>query len=89
MVTLTHVLIAIAVVIGWALFVLISPITRCHRCDGKRIVRAAITHRIRVCPRCRGSRRQYRLGAQLVHQLASPAREHLQRQIRSRHTPED
>ena len=88
MLALTHVLVAIAVVTGWALFVLVSPITRCHRCRGKAIIRTRIRKRIRSCPRCRGSRRQYRLGATLVHRLAEPATDALKQRIRDRHTRE-
>ena len=88
MLTLTHVLMAIAVITGWALFVYISPITRCHRCHGKAIVRTRIRKRIKSCPRCRGSRRQYRLGATLVHRLAEPATDALKRRIATRHNPE-
>jgi hypothetical protein len=88
MLTLTHVLVAIAVVTGWALFVLISPITRCRRCHGKAIIRTRFRKRIRACPRCGGSRRQYRLGANAVHRLAEPGRDALKRRIRARHHPE-
>ena len=88
MLTVSHVLIAIAAVILWALFVLASPITRCRRCHGKAIIRTRIRKRIRACPRCRGSRRQYRRGATLVHRLAEPARDALKQRIRDRHNPE-
>ena len=54
MLTLTHVLMAIAAVVLWALFVLASPITRCRRCHGKAIIRTRIRKRIKACPRCRG-----------------------------------
>ena len=89
MLTLTNVLLAIAAVVFWALFVLASPITRCHRCHGKAIIRTRIRKRIRSCPRCRGSRRQYRRGATLVHRLSTePARDSMRERIRPRHNPE-
>lgn len=85
MLTLTHVLIAIAALVLWGLFVLASPITRCHRCHGKAIIRTRFRKKIRSCPRCRGSRRQYRLGATLVHRIAEPATDALKQRIRDRH----
>ena len=55
MLTLTHVLIAIAVVAGRALFVLISPIGRCPRCNGQRVVRHGAKPRRVRCGKCRGA----------------------------------
>jgi hypothetical protein len=85
---LTHILLAIAAITGRALFTLASPVGRCRRCHGKRIIRTRLTHRIRKCPRCRGTGRAFRLGAVLTHRIAwSLLGDHARRWIGDRHNP--
>jgi len=83
---LNLILLAIAAAAVWTLFVLASPVGRCRRCRGKRIIRTLWLHRIRKCHRCRGSGRAYRAGATAAHRLAwSIASEALTRRLRNRY----
>lgn len=72
-------LVAVVMIIVWALACLVSPTCRCPRCKGKR----AITARrgMRPCPRCKGTGRAYRRGARLVHKTV---RDQLGGRIRDR-----
>jgi hypothetical protein len=83
---LTHILLGIAAIAGWALFTLASPVARCRRCHGKRIIRTRLARKIRKCPRCKGAGRASRLGAVLTHRAAwSLLGDHVRRRIGDRH----
>ena len=64
---LTHILLGLAAFTGWVLFLLASPVGRCRRCHGERIIRTRLRGRVRKCPRCKGAGRSRRTGAVLVH----------------------
>ncbi|WP_067487446.1 hypothetical protein [Actinomadura hibisca] len=50
--------------IGYAISVLRYPLRTCRRCDGTGLQHSAwFSHAMRVCPRCRGTRRELRPGA--------------------------
>jgi hypothetical protein len=61
-----HVLAALALLAGYALFLLISPTGKCGACARHR----------GPCPRCKGTGRRFRPGARLVHFGAVAARQH-------------
>ena len=68
---MTHLLVLLAILTAYGLFVLIKPDGPCHRCAGwghrqKRRRRTA-------CPRCQGTGRRFRPGARLVHKGAAAA----------------
>jgi hypothetical protein len=71
---LTHILLGLGLLAGWALFLAASPTRRCRRCKGKRIVRSRWRQRIIACPKCRTTGRHYRLGAVTVHRFINAAR---------------
>lgn len=50
----------------WCLFVLVSPVGRCHACKGTR-VRSRNGRRGRACRNCKATGRAARPGARLVH----------------------
>lgn len=83
----------IAVALGAALVVLVSPIRTCARCKGERVSRHRLTGRLGSCPRCRGTGRHYRHGAVWIHRarwaLRRAVAEELQerRQARERSRP--
>ena len=63
---MTHALVVLGLLAGYALFVLVSPMKACGSCQG---------HRGRPCPRCAGTGRRFRLGARLIHRGAVKATE--------------
>jgi len=72
--TLTHVLIAIAVVTGYGLFALARPSGTCWRCFGARSLRPRAAKgrkppKPRPCPVCKGQGWAPTPGARLVHGL--------------------
>lgn len=73
------VIFAFAALGAWTLVVTVSPVGRCLRCGGGRVL--AKGRRVRPCLRCKATGRAYRPGAVLVHQLL---REHLGPWIRQR-----
>jgi hypothetical protein len=64
-----HVLVILVIIVVYGLFVLASPTRACGSC---------IKHR-GPCPRCKGTRRRFRLGARLVHRGAVRARKQARR----------
>lgn len=50
------------------LFLLVSPVGRCLRCHGRKVV--PYGHGVTRCHRCRGMGLTPRLGAPVVHRLA-------------------
>jgi DnaJ-class molecular chaperone len=68
---------------AWCLFVYMSPFGRCFRCGG----RGAVIHgrKPRPCPRCKGAKRQQRLGSRTVHRAVRMVRAELARTRREEH----
>jgi hypothetical protein len=62
---MTHVLIMLGLLAASALLLLVAPLRACRSCA---------RHRGRPCPRCGGSGRRFRLGAQIIHRGAVTAR---------------
>ena len=69
-----YILIALAILAGWALFVLAFPARACGAC---------LRHR-GPCPVCKGSGRRFRPGARIVHAGAVLAYEIVRRKRRAR-----
>jgi DnaJ-class molecular chaperone len=65
----THILIVLALLAGYALFLLIRPMKACRSCSGW----GAKGRRRSYCTRCSGTGRRFRLGASLVHRGAAAA----------------
>ena len=65
-----HVLIALGLAAGYALFLLIRPDKTCQSCA---------RYRGRPCRRCGGTGRRFRLGARLVHRGAVQAHKQARR----------
>jgi hypothetical protein len=61
---MTHLLVVLGLLAGYALFVLASPMKACGSCQ---------RHRGHPCPRCGGTGRRFRLGARLIHRGAVKA----------------
>jgi hypothetical protein len=58
-----HLLIVLALAAGWLLLCMFKPARPCRKCS-------ALGHRKRkACPRCKGTGRQFRLGAPFAHRL--------------------
>jgi DnaJ-class molecular chaperone len=68
----TTVLIIAAVIVGYFLFVLASPVTGCRRCRGY----GTKGRRRRSCHRCGGTGTRFRLGAPLAYRAISRYRRH-------------
>ena len=66
------VLVIAAVITGYALFVLASPVTGCRRCRSS----GTKGRRRRPCRRCGGTGIQFRPGAPLVYRALSRYRRH-------------
>lgn len=65
---MTHAILAGAgLLLPWCLFVLVSPVGRCHRCKGNRVIRDG--RRSRACKNCKATGRAARPGARLVHRV--------------------
>jgi DnaJ-class molecular chaperone len=63
----SHILIVLALLAGYALFLLIKPEKACRRCSGW----GARGKRRTYCSRCQGTGKRFRLGARLVHRAAA------------------
>jgi hypothetical protein len=64
-----HLAVAAAVAVpAYILFVLASPVGRCLRCRGARVIPKG--KGVRPCPGCKGAGRAFRPGAVRVHRLA-------------------
>lgn len=74
-----HVITVFLLVAGYILFVLVSPVGKCHRCRGRRVARRGL--RFTRCRRCKGTGRAPRPGAALIHRTA---REHAWPWLRDR-----
>ena len=66
---MSQVLIVLALLAGYALFLLIKPEKACRRCSGW----GARGKRRTYCTRCSGTGKRFRLGARLVHRGAAAA----------------
>lgn len=72
-----HVLILAVVIVGYLLFVYASPFGRCPRCRGRGVLING--SKAKPCPRCKGARRQQRLGSRTVHRTVRMIRAELAR----------
>lgn len=73
------VLILFLVLVIWLVIVLASPVHKCPRCQGRRVVRRR--GGFSRCRKCKGTGRAYRAGAQHIHCVA---REHAWPWLRER-----
>ena len=64
---MTRLIVVLALLGLYALLVLVAPMRGCRAC---------VRYRGRPCPRCGGTGRRFRLGAQLIHRGAVTARKH-------------
>ena len=65
---IAHTLTAIGLLTAYAALVLISPVGRCIRCHGERVIRRG--SRAKPCRWCHATGKRRRPGATLVHRLA-------------------
>lgn len=72
---MTHLLVFLAIVAGYGLFVLVSPTWGCRKCSGwgSRTRR----RRVSACGRCKGTGKTFRPGARLINRGAALALRHL------------
>ena len=72
---MTHLLMFLAVVAGYGLFVLVRPQMACRKCSGwgSRTRRRKVS----ACGRCQATGKVFRPGARLVHRGAALALRHL------------
>ena len=63
------ILIVLAVIAGYALYLLIRPVKTCRACSGQ----GATGRRRSACTRCGGTGKRFRAGARLVHGAAAAA----------------
>jgi DnaJ-class molecular chaperone len=68
----THLLIFLAIVAGYGLFVLVRPAGACRKCSGWG-ARKGRRRRVSACGRCKGTGKTFRPGARLVHRGAALA----------------
>jgi hypothetical protein len=68
---MTHLLTVLALIAGYAVFVLIWPDMACGKCSGWG--HKARRRRSKACGRCKGTGRQSRPGARVVHKGAAMA----------------
>lgn len=69
---MTGLLIILAAVAGYAVFALVKPDKACGKCSGWGLGTRR-RRRNKACPRCKGTGKQFRLGARLVHGGAAQA----------------
>ena len=77
---MTQVLIALAAIAGYALFLLVKPEKTCRSCRGW----GAKGRRRSYCTRCGGTGKRFRLGARLVHRGAAEAYRYARKRMESR-----
>jgi DnaJ-class molecular chaperone len=79
------VLVALAIVVVWAVGVYTFPFRACRKCGGAgRKVRHLNRNHFRLCTRCGGAGRVQRPGSRLVHRAALAGRTEMARQRRER-----
>lgn len=69
---MTHLLMLLAAVAGYGLFVLVSPTGSCRKCSGWG-ARTGRRRKVSACGRCQATGRTFRPGARLVHRGAALA----------------
>ena len=77
---MTEILRALAVLAGYAVFLLIRPQTRCWFCRGWGMK----GRRRKQCRWCDGTGTRFRLGARLVHRGAAVAKRYIAERLRER-----
>lgn len=76
---MTHLLIVLAVIAGYGLFVLVKPDKSCGRCGGWGHRQGRRRHS--ACPKCQGTGRAFWPGARLVHTGAAAAIRYLRERM--------
>lgn len=72
---MTHLLMFLAIIAGYGLFVLVRPQMACRKCSGWG---SRTRHRrVSACGRCQATGKTFRPGARLVHRGAALALRHL------------
>jgi len=71
----TAILIILAAVAVYAVFVLVKPDKACGKCSGWGL--KTRRRRSKACSRCKGTGKQFRLGARLVHGGAAQAMKYM------------
>ena len=69
---MTHLLMSLAIVAGYALFVLVRPTGACRKCSGWGSRRGR-RRKVSACGRCSATGKTFRPGARLVHRGAALA----------------
>ena len=77
---MTQVLIVLALIAGYAVFLLARPEKTCRSCRGW----GAKGRRRSYCTRCGGTGKRFRLGARLVHRGAAEAYRYARKRMESR-----
>ena len=77
---MTHVLVVLALIAAYIVFVLVRPQKPCRRCRGWGVK----GRRRRSCPRCQGTGTHFRLGAPLIHRGKALVLRYLIEQARER-----
>ncbi len=72
---LNQILIALAVIAGYGLFVLVRPMMSCRKCSGWG-QKAGRRRKVSACVRCKGTGEVFRPGARFVHAGAALALQH-------------
>ena len=75
-----HVLVILALVPAYAVFLLVKPDKQCRSCRGW----GAKGRRRAACSRCGGTGKRFRIGARLVHHGAAEAYRYARAYIRAR-----
>ncbi len=68
---MTGLLVVLAALAGYCVFVLVTPGRPCRKCGGWGS--RARRRRVSACPRCKGTGTAFRPGARLVHRGAAAA----------------
>ena len=84
---MTDVLIILAAIVVYAVFVLVKPDKACGKCSGWGL-KTRRRRRNKACSRCKGTGRQFRLGARLVHSGAVQVFKYVREQIKQRREAE-
>ena len=81
---MTQVLIALLLLLGYAMFVLVKPKKRCGKCNGWGSRKKRMRRRSSACGRCGGTGRQFRPGARLAGRGAALAVRYLRERAEQR-----
>jgi DnaJ-class molecular chaperone len=76
----TQILIVVALLAGYSVFLLVKPEKKCRSCRGW----GARGRRRAACTRCGATGKRFRLGARLVHRGAAEAYRYARKRMESR-----